>query len=144
MRSMHFLISMSVGNLLPKSVIATKGVSLRNINQSSLSELNNFYSTKLIYHRRLQRPTQWFVQQQNQAPDLIFAKATLFIDSELVYNLSMVQFQLLQTVLLGEKSYAVSQFSHIKSHQLKHSSESISGQTMTMLPQMHCFTIFHS
>lgn len=51
---------------------------------------------------------QWFVlqqTQQNQAQNQITPNTTLISGSELIYNLSMVLFQLLQTVLLGEKSY---------------------------------------
>lgn len=102
MRSMRFLISMFGGNLLPKSVIATNGFLLQNMGQSSLSGLKNLHGTKLIYHRRLHRPTQWFVLQQTQQNQII-PNATLFLGTKLIYNLSMVLFQLLQTV--GEKSY---------------------------------------
>lgn len=148
MRSMRFLISMSGGNLLPKSVIATNGVLLQNMGQSSLSGLKNFHGTKLIYHRRHHRPAQWFVlqqTQQNQAPNQIIPNAMLFLDAELIYNLSMVLFQLLQTV--GEKFYVGSPYwnvAMIEGLQIKHSLESKGGQTMTKLPQIYCFTIFHS
>lgn len=89
------------GNLLPKSVIATNGVLLQNMGQCSLSGLKNFHGTKLIYHRRLHRLAQWFVLQQTQQNQII-PNATLFLGTELIYILSMVLFQLLQTV--GEKS----------------------------------------
>lgn len=63
--------------------------------QSSLSGLKNFHGTKLIYHRRLHRPTQWFVlqqTQQNQAHNQITPNTTLILGPELIY-VSMVLFR---------------------------------------------------